>query len=196
MFQTPKASLGAKLAGWAIVSLVVLPELFFLFTDHTTFLTPGTAWRIWGVGLVFGVPLGLLFALGYKKRLARGLVADHRSAPTLGQVYIAVPVTMFFLVMLWAYMLVAISLWFPGRAPLERVFVVAEVEVCTTRKCGGCRVAVRLRGWPGQATTDVCTDDIQPRVRPGDSLVVRGHFSSLGVHVESVRRASLQSPPT
>lgn len=193
---SPTNPVDVKRAGWVFGGLILMPLLAHLAFLDNTYLSSDAWFRAWMVAVALGVPVGVLLVRRMYRLIRLGLHPTYsaKSAPSPFQFYIALPIVMMFLVVLWAHMLVGAFVWFPGRPILERTFVVAEARECK-RKCGGCRYKARLRGWPGRDMAQVCTQGIEPRVQGGEPLVVRGRFSSLGVHVESVRRTRRPPPP-
>jgi hypothetical protein len=98
----------------------------------------------------------------------------------------------FVFVYVWLVSILFMGVALPHTSSSELSFTVSAVSECT-RKCMGCRREAKLVAWPGTLKSTVCTDGLNSELAHGDRVVVKGRFSPLGVHVESVRGANAGS---
>ncbi|HEX8612106.1 MAG TPA: hypothetical protein VF800_12535 [Telluria sp.] len=87
--------------------------------------------------------------------------------------------------------LFAMATWPPLT---ERSYGVAVTSTCTGRRCSACtyRADILLRF--DYTDTTICVDEVQPTLRIGEQIIVRGYFHPLMIHIDSVRRASAAPP--
>jgi hypothetical protein len=190
---SPTTRAEVERSAWVLGGLLVTPILVQFFVRYSTYLAPDTLFETWIAGGLLGIVAGVALVWRTNRLIARGLHPRYPAGSVLPlKVLLVLPIAMALVMMMWAYALIAAFLWYPGRPTLERTFTVAETKACK-RRCWGCRHTAHLAGWPGRASSSVCTHGLEPPIQVGDRVVVRGHFSSLGVHVESVRLASVPS---
>lgn len=177
-------------AGW-LFALLFAGSLALLAASYWSVYPSSEAhFSAFGAALLLSVPAVVLLLVRAHRLVSRGLhlyYSKGRPVP-IGQQFMTW-LGVLFVLYFGLQALLAVAVWFPLGASLDRSFVVAEAKPCK-RKCSGCSHRVKLASWSGSEIGSLCAEHIEPRLQQGERVVVRGRFSALGVYVESLRRAS------
>lgn len=71
----------------------------------------------------------------------------------------------------------------------ERELSVAQVQACTGKQCFACAYKAQTLLRFEVTDTAICADEVQPALRAGERIIVRGYFHPLLIHIDAVRRA-------
>ena len=185
----PSSKAEVARSGWLFAVLLLLPLVPFGPLWWSAHLTAGAHWWAFGTAAFLSLPTAVWSVRRVNRLVGLGIHPHYSKArPMPSRQYFAVWVGV--LLSLYAWGAAAVTSWvsLPFRLTSEQSFVVVEARECKTR-CLACKRRATLGSWPG-AFGSVCVDWIEPAVQAGERLVVRGRFSPLGVHVESVHRAN------
>ncbi|MDQ1832379.1 hypothetical protein [Massilia scottii] len=175
--------------GGVTVILAVLPALIYIAGFWRIHFAPVSLWT----GLAAAVVGNVMFApsmirtaqrdidVGMNATLPRGARFPWRDRLMLH----AVVGLVFF-----GWMMSAIWLCARLVAPplTERVFRVEDVNQCT-RSCLECTYSASIVLRFETMTTWICAEDVRPRLREGELILVRGYFHPLMIRIDSVLRA-------
>ncbi|RSZ56236.1 hypothetical protein HF313_21965 [Massilia atriviolacea] len=76
----------------------------------------------------------------------------------------------------------------------ERAFRVEAVRQCSGPKCAACTTTASAVLRFESMRTALCVDHVQPPLREGESMIVRGYYHRLMIRIDSVRRAPGATP--
>lgn len=187
---SPTSKAEVERSGWLFVALFILPLIPLGVLWWSAYPTADAHWRAFGTALVLSFPATVWAVRRASKLVELGIHRYYSKARPLGwRQYAGVWLGLLLVLYAWASAVAAIWVWLPVRPASEQSFAVAEAKQCT-RRCLGCYRQAKLAAWPGSTIGSICVEGIDPMVQSGERLVVRGRFSSLGVHVQSVRRAN------
>lgn len=175
--------------GGVTLILAVLPALIYILGFWTIYFTPASLWT----GAAAAVAGNVLFSPSMLRSAQRNIdVGLHPKHPRGSSLPWRERLLLHALLGLVFFGWMMSAIWLCARVlapPLtEQAFRVEDVHQCR-RSCLQCVYSASIALRFEHMSTSLCADELRPRLREGEPILVRGYFHPLMIRIDSVRRA-------
>lgn len=189
------ASTSTFRAGLIFILSIVLPALIYIVGFWRLLFMPVALWAGFATAAVAMLLLAPMLSRHARRSIDSGMHATLR--PGAGIPWrerltgLSVVGLVFFGWMMSALWVCAMLTSPPIE---ERAFQVQAVHECKGPKCSGCTHRARAMLRFEWTDTAICADEVQPPLRDGEQMIVRGYFHPLLIRIDSVRRPPATEP--